>query len=74
MNISDEVCVEVDLIEENISKTVEAKIGIGCKVDVPTRKDTVLASRTCWLPTSLFTKELAGRDRCVVARPTHRLI
>ena len=63
VNTSAEVWYSVDLIQGNISKTVEAKIGIGSQMDVLTCKDTVLASSTSWLPASLFTKELAGRDR-----------
>ena len=71
VNTLAEVCADVDLIQENIRETVEAKIDIFSKMDALTRKDTVLASSTSWLPTSLFTKELAGRDRCLVAHPTN---
>ena len=71
VNTLAEVCADVDLIQENIRETVEAKIDIFSQMDALTRKDTVLASSTSWLPTSLFTKELAGRDRCLVAHPTN---
>ena len=66
-----EVCTDVDLIQENIRETVEAKIAIFSQMDALTHKDTILASSTSWLPTSLFTKDLAGRDRCLVGHPTN---
>ena len=66
-----EVCTDVDLIQENIRETVEAKIDIFSQMDALTHKDTILASSTSWLPTSLFTKDLAGRDRCLVGHPTN---
>jgi 3-hydroxyacyl-CoA dehydrogenase len=66
-----ELCTDVDLIQENIRETLEAKIAIFSQLDALTHKDTILASSTSWLPTSLFTKDLAGRERCLVAHPTN---
>ena len=66
-----ELCTDVDLIQENIRETLEAKIAVFSQLDALTHKDTILASSTSWLPTSLFTKDLAGRERCLVAHPTN---
>ena len=51
VNTLAEECADVDFIQENINETVQAKIDIFSQMDALTRKDTVLASSTSWLPT-----------------------
>lgn len=71
VNSLEDACKDVMLIQENVKETVEAKIEIYTQMDRFAAPDTVLASSTSWIPTSAFTADLPGRQRCLVAHPTN---
>ncbi|HEX2653812.1 MAG TPA: 3-hydroxyacyl-CoA dehydrogenase [Xanthobacteraceae bacterium] len=58
-------------VQENISETVEAKRAIFAELDRIARPDAILASSTSAIIASLFTENLSGRHRCLVAHPVN---
>ena len=67
----EQACAGVILVQENIRETVEAKLAVFAELDLHAPDNAILASSTSWLPTSLFTENLRGRARCLVAHPTN---
>jgi L-gulonate 3-dehydrogenase len=60
---------EATHIQENTPEDLATKIEVFKRLDAAARADAVLASSTSALLPSLFTKNLKGRGRCVVAHP-----
>jgi L-gulonate 3-dehydrogenase len=60
-----------DFVQENLPETVEAKTGIFRELDRLAPQDIVLASSTSAIVASLFTADLPGRARCLVAHPVN---
>lgn len=58
-------------VQESGPETLEAKRETFARLDAAAAPSTVLASSTSALVPSLFTAELAGRARCVVAHPVN---
>jgi 3-hydroxyacyl-CoA dehydrogenase len=58
-------------VQENVPETVEAKRAIFAELDALAAPDTILASSTSAIVASLFTENLAGRARCLVAHPVN---
>jgi len=58
-------------VQENVPETVEAKRAIFAELDALAAPGTVLASSTSAIVASLFTQELKGRARCLVAHPVN---
>jgi L-gulonate 3-dehydrogenase len=58
-------------VQENVPETVEAKRAIFAELDRLAAPDAILASSTSAIVASLFTEELAGRHRCLVAHPVN---
>jgi L-gulonate 3-dehydrogenase len=58
-------------VQENVPETVEAKRAIFAELDRRAAPDAILASSTSAIVASLFTEQLAGRHRCVVAHPVN---
>src|ERR1043166_5913054 len=58
-------------VQENVPETVDAKRAIFAELDRQAAPDAILASSTSAIVASLFTKELAGRHRCLVAHPVN---
>src|SRR5436853_339149 len=58
-------------VQENVPETVEAKRAIFAELDALSRPDAILASSTSAIVASLFTENLAGRARCLVAHPVN---
>jgi L-gulonate 3-dehydrogenase len=58
-------------VQENVPETVEAKRAIFAELDRCAAPDAILASSTSAIVASLFTEELAGRHRCLVAHPVN---
>jgi len=58
-------------VQENVPETVEAKRAIFAELDVLAAPDAILASSTSAIVASLFTENLAGRARCLVAHPVN---
>jgi L-gulonate 3-dehydrogenase len=58
-------------VQENVPETVEAKRGIFAELDASAAPDAILASSTSAIVASLFTENLAGRARCLVAHPVN---
>src|SRR2546423_9078740 len=56
-------------VQENVPETVEAKRAIFAELDALAAPDAILASSTSAIVASLFTEDLAGRARCLVAHP-----
>ena len=61
----------VDLVQENGPETLTAKRVLFAELDRLTRPDTILASSTSAIVASLFTENLPGRARCLVAHPVN---
>ncbi|TDR93949.1 3-hydroxyacyl-CoA dehydrogenase [Enterovirga rhinocerotis] len=61
----------VDLVQENGPETVEAKRAIFAELDRVAPKEAILASSTSAIVASLFTEDLPGRARCLVAHPVN---
>src|SRR5437762_13692580 len=58
-------------VQENVPETVEAKRAIFAELDALAGPDAILASSTSAIVASLFTENLAGRARCLVAHPVN---
>jgi len=58
-------------VQENVPETVEAKRAIFAELDALAAPDAILASSTSAIVASLFTEDLAGRARCLVAHPVN---
>jgi L-gulonate 3-dehydrogenase len=58
-------------VQENVPETVEAKRAIFAELDRRAAPDAILASSTSAIVASLFTEQLAGRHRCLVAHPVN---
>ncbi len=61
----------VDFVQENTPEKVEMKREIFARLDAAAAPGTILASSTSALVTSLYTEELKGRTRCLVAHPVN---
>jgi 3-hydroxyacyl-CoA dehydrogenase len=62
---------DVDLVQENGPETLDAKRALFAALDRLARPDTILASSTSAIVASLFTEDLPGRARCLVAHPVN---
>ena len=60
-----------DLVQESTPETLEMKRHTFARLDASAEPDTILASSTSSLVTSLYTEDLAGRSRCLVAHPVN---
>jgi L-gulonate 3-dehydrogenase len=58
-------------VQENVPETVEAKRAIFAELDRQAAPDAVLASSTSAIVASLFTENIVGRHRCLVAHPVN---
>src|SRR4051794_64761 len=58
-------------VQENVPETVDAKRAIFAELDALARPDAILASSASAIVASLFTEQLAGRARCLVAHPVN---
>ena len=61
----------VSYVQENVSETVEAKRAIFAEMDALAAPDAILASSSSAIVPSLFSENLAGRARCLVAHPVN---
>lgn len=59
------------LVQESTPETLEMKRDIFPRLDAAAAPDTILASSTSSLVTSLYTEGLEGRSRCLVAHPVN---
>lgn len=60
-----------DLVQENTPETVDMKRDIFARLDAAAAPQTILASSTSSLVSSLYTEALTGRARCLVAHPVN---
>ncbi len=58
-------------VQENVPETLEAKRAIFPELDRLADKNAILASSTSAIVASLFTEDLQGRHRCLVAHPVN---
>jgi 3-hydroxyacyl-CoA dehydrogenase len=58
-------------VQENVPETIDAKRAIFAELDRLAAPDAILASSTSAIVASLFTQELPGRHRCLVAHPVN---
>src|ERR1041384_3056215 len=58
-------------VQENVPETVEAKRAIFAELDALAAHDAILASSSSAIVPSLFSENLAGRARCLVAHPVN---
>src|ERR1043165_8905939 len=61
----------VSYLQENVPETVEAKRAIFAEIDALAAPDAILASSSSAIVPSLFSENLAGRARCLVAHPVN---
>ncbi len=66
-----EAVAGVDLVQENGPETLTAKRVLFAELDRLAGPDTILASSTSAIVASLFTENLPGRARCLVAHPVN---
>lgn len=60
-----------DLVQESTPETLEMKRETFARLDSAAPPEAILASSTSSLVTSLYTEDLAGRSRCLVAHPVN---
>jgi 3-hydroxyacyl-CoA dehydrogenase len=60
-----------DFVQESLPERVEVKRAIFAELDRLAASDAILASSTSTIVASLFTENLAGRHRCLVAHPVN---
>jgi 3-hydroxyacyl-CoA dehydrogenase len=58
-------------VQESVPETVEAKRAIFAELDALAAPDAILASSSSAIVPSLFSENLAGRARCLVAHPVN---
>src|SRR3954447_20457685 len=58
-------------VQENVPETVEAKRAIFAELDARAAPDAILASSSSAIVPSLFSENLDGRARCLVAHPVN---
>ncbi|MEJ0074839.1 MAG: 3-hydroxyacyl-CoA dehydrogenase [Alphaproteobacteria bacterium] len=58
-------------VQENVPETVEAKRAIFAEMDALAAPDAILASSSSAIVPSLFSENLTGRARCLVAHPVN---
>jgi len=58
-------------VQENVPETLDAKRAIFAELDHLAAPDAILASSTSAIVASLFTENLSGRARCLVAHPVN---
>jgi L-gulonate 3-dehydrogenase len=61
--------VGADYVQECIIEDVDAKAALFAELDHKAAPDAILASSTSSIGISRFTRELNGRDRCIVVHP-----
>ena len=61
----------VSFVQENVPETLDAKRAIFAELDALAASDAILASSTSAIVASLFTENLKGRHRCLVAHPVN---
>jgi len=74
VRVASDVAAALDgasFVQENVPETVEAKRAIFAELDRRAAPDAILASSTSAIVASLFTENLAGRQRCLVAHPVN---
>ena len=60
-----------DYVQENVAEDAEVKRDIFAKLDGLVDPNVVLASSTSGIPASVFSRDLPGRARCLVAHPAN---
>lgn len=65
----DEATAGVDYVQENTFEQLDVKIEVFKLLDAATPRSAVIASSTSALLPSAFTRDLDGRERCLVAHP-----
>jgi 3-hydroxyacyl-CoA dehydrogenase len=58
-------------VQENLPETLEAKRAVFAELDRLAAPEAILASSTSTIVPSLFTENLRGRQRCLVAHPVN---
>ncbi|MGV8858539.1 3-hydroxyacyl-CoA dehydrogenase [Rhodoglobus sp.] len=67
----EDVIVGAVHVQESVTESVEVKRDLFAWLDDATDPGVTLASSTSTIPSSQFTAELAGRDRCLVVHPAN---
>jgi L-gulonate 3-dehydrogenase len=62
---------DADFVQENLPENLEVKRKIFAELDRLAPPDAILASSTSTIVASLFTENLKGRSRCLVAHPVN---
>lgn len=70
-DVLEEAVEGVVYVQENLPENVQLKQDIFARLDAITDPSTLLASSTSSIPASHFTKDLNGRQRCLVAHPVN---
>ncbi len=62
---------QADYVQENTSENLDIKQKVFSDLDLYAPSDCILASSTSTIQTSLFSENLEGRHRCLVAHPVN---
>ncbi|MBE9605875.1 3-hydroxyacyl-CoA dehydrogenase [Acetobacteraceae bacterium H6797] len=66
-----EALADADIAQENGPESLEVKLALFAEMDALAPAKTILASSSSAIRASLFTEELKGRARCLVAHPVN---
>ena len=66
-----EAVQDADFVQENLPENLDVKRAIFAELDRLAPPDAILASSTSTIVASLFTENLKGRSRCLVAHPVN---
>jgi 3-hydroxyacyl-CoA dehydrogenase len=67
----EEALQEADYIQESAPERIETKRDLYKKLGSIAKKDAVLASSTSGFPASMFSQDVEGHERVIVAHPIH---
>jgi 3-hydroxyacyl-CoA dehydrogenase len=60
-----------DLVQESGPELLDKKAALFAQMDALAAPHTILASSTSFIPASQFSRDVKGRDRCLVAHPVN---
>ncbi len=67
-----QACVQdADYVQENVAEKIEVKRKLYADMDAAAPPQCILASSTSSIPTSVFSADVPGRHRCLVAHPVN---
>jgi 3-hydroxyacyl-CoA dehydrogenase len=62
---------DADYVQENTAERVDVKQKVYAQMDALAKPECILASSTSTIPASVFSTDLKGKHRCIVAHPVN---